>query len=98
MRAARRSLFVSDSRPPVGSQPVCSSAQPRKAKVIHWDVSEDLRGYWVLYLNPEHTQGTGKTVFIRFKDFEPGEAREIEGRNVRVVEGVTISRIAPNGP
>ena len=36
-------------------------------------------------------------VFIRFDNFEPGEAREIEGRNVRVVEGVTIERVTPNG-
>jgi poly(3-hydroxybutyrate) depolymerase len=65
--------------------------------VVHWEVSEDLRGYWVLNLNQEHTTGSGRTVFIRFKDFEPGEPREIEGRKVRVVEGVTIERIAPNG-
>jgi predicted esterase len=65
--------------------------------VIHWEVSEDLRGYWVLNLNQEHTKGNGRTVFIRFKDFNPGEPREIEGRKVRVVEGVTIERIAPNG-
>jgi polyhydroxybutyrate depolymerase len=66
--------------------------------VVHWEVSEDLRGYWVLNLNEDHTKGTGKTVFIRFKDFEPGEPQEIEGRKVRVVEGVTIERIAPNAP
>ncbi len=65
--------------------------------VIHWEVSEDLRGYWVLNLNQEHTKGNGRTVFVRFKDFEPGEPREIEGRKVRVVVGVTIERIAPNG-
>ncbi len=67
--------------------------------VVHWEVSADLRGYWSLNLNEEQTQGTGKTVFIRFnvKDFEPGEAREIEGRKVRVVEGVTISRVIPTG-
>jgi poly(3-hydroxybutyrate) depolymerase len=64
--------------------------------VIHWEVREDLRGYWVLSLNREHTKGSGKTVFIRFKDFEPGEPQEIEGRKVRVVEGVTIERVAPN--
>jgi polyhydroxybutyrate depolymerase len=63
--------------------------------VIHWEVSEDLRGYWMLNLNEKHTKGTGKTVFIRFKDFEPGEPREIEDRKVRVVEGVTIERIVP---
>jgi hypothetical protein len=34
---------------------------------------------------------------LQFKNFEPGEPREIEGRKVRVVEGVTIERIAPNG-
>ena len=65
--------------------------------VVHWEVSEDLRSYWVLNLNQEHTKGNGKTVFIRFKDFEPGESREIEGRKVRFVEGVTIKRIAPHG-
>ena len=65
--------------------------------VVHWEVSEDLRGYWVLNLNREHTKGNGRTVFIRFKDFEPGEPREIEGRKVRVVEGVTIERIASDG-
>lgn len=63
--------------------------------VIHWQVDQDLRGYWVLDLNEEHTKGTGKTVFVRFKDFKPGEAREIEGRQVRVVEGVTIERFDP---
>jgi poly(3-hydroxybutyrate) depolymerase len=66
--------------------------------VVHWEVSEDLRGYWVLNLNEEYTKGNGRTVFIRFKDFEPGEPREIEGRKVRVVEGVTIERIAPVSP
>jgi poly(3-hydroxybutyrate) depolymerase len=66
--------------------------------VIHWEVSERLRGYWVLALNKEHTKGSGRTVFIRFDDFEPGEPREIEGRRVRVVEGVTIERITPNEP
>jgi hypothetical protein len=66
--------------------------------VIHWEVSEDLRGYWVLNLNEEHTRGKGRTVFIRFKDFEPGEPQEIEGRKVRVVEGVTIERISPDAP
>ena len=65
--------------------------------VVHWEVSEDLRSYWVLNLNQEHTKGNGRTVFIRFKDFEPGEPREIEGRKVRFVEGVTIKRIAPHG-
>ncbi len=63
--------------------------------MIHWEVNEYLRGYWVLNLNEEHTKGTGKTVFTRFKDFKPGEPREIEGRKVRVVEGVTIERIVP---
>jgi predicted peptidase len=66
--------------------------------VIHWEVSADLRGYWVLNINNEHTKGTGKTVFVRFKDFERGEPREIEGRNVRVVEGVTIDRVNPDAP
>ena len=60
--------------------------------VIHWEVSENLRGYWVLNMNREHTKGSGRTVFIRFKDFERGEPREIEGRKVRVVEGVTIDQ------
>ena len=64
--------------------------------VIHWEVSEDLRGYWVLSLNREHTKGSGRTVFIRFKGFEPGKPQEIEGRKVRVVEGVTIERLASN--
>jgi len=65
--------------------------------VIHWEVSEDLRGYWVLSLNPEHTKGSGKTVFTRFnvEGFEPGKLQVIEGRKVRVVEGVTIERMAP---
>lgn len=61
--------------------------------VINWEVNEDLRGYWVLQLNGEHTKGKGKTVFTRFKNFEPGEPREIDGQKVRVVEGVTIERI-----
>ena len=61
--------------------------------VIHWEANQDLRGYWELHLNEEQTKGSGKTVFIRHKDFEPGEAQEIEGRKVRVVEGVTIERI-----
>jgi hypothetical protein len=63
--------------------------------VIHWEVREDLRGYQVLNLNEEHTPGNGKTVFIRFENVEPGEPQEIEGKKVRVVEGVTIERIAP---
>lgn len=75
---------------------------PSAALVIHWQVHEDLRGYWVLDLNEEYTKGTGKTVFLRFEGFtpgeEPGEEREIEGRKVRVVEGVTIERFDPNGP
>jgi polyhydroxybutyrate depolymerase len=66
--------------------------------VIHWEVSDDLRGYWVLNLNEEHTKGTGKAVFIRFKDFEPGNLREIAGRKVRVVEGVTIERFNSTEP
>jgi len=66
--------------------------------VIHWEVSEDLRGYWVLNMNREHTKGSGRTVFIRFKDFEPGVPQEIEGRKVRVVENVTIERVGPNVP
>jgi pimeloyl-ACP methyl ester carboxylesterase len=65
--------------------------------VIHWEVRESLHGYWVLTLNEEHTKGSGRTVFIRFDNFEPGELREIEGRKVRVVDGVTIERIHPNG-
>jgi hypothetical protein len=66
--------------------------------VIHWEVSEDLRGYWVLNMNREHTKGSGRTVFIRFKDFERGVPQKIEGREVRVVENVTIRRIDPNVP
>ena len=66
--------------------------------VIHWEVYEDLRGYWLLNLNEENTKGTGKTVFVRTKDFYPGEAREIEGRKVRVIEGVTIERIGSSVP
>ena len=65
--------------------------------VVHWEVRESLRGYWVLTLNKEHTKGSGRTVFIRFDNFEPGEPREIEGRKVRLVEGVTIERSNPNG-
>jgi pimeloyl-ACP methyl ester carboxylesterase len=65
--------------------------------VVHWEVRESLRGYWVLTLNKEHTIGSGRTVFIRFDNFEPGEPQEIEGRKVRVVEGVRIERITPNG-
>jgi hypothetical protein len=61
--------------------------------VIFWEASADLRGYWELKLNQEHTQGKGKTVFTRFKNFEPGELREIDGQRVRVVEGVTMERI-----
>lgn len=60
--------------------------------VINWEVDEDLRGYWVLQLNEEHSKGKGKTVFTRFKNFEPGELRKIDGQNVRVVERVTIER------
>ena len=55
---------------------------------------KDLRGYWELNLIQEQTKGTGKTVFIRYKDFEPGEEKEIEGRQVRVVQGVTIERMS----
>lgn len=65
--------------------------------VIHWEVNEDLRGYWVLNLNEQHTGGSGKTVFVRFKDFERGEEQVLEGRTVRVVEGVTVERIPPSG-
>jgi polyhydroxybutyrate depolymerase len=61
--------------------------------VINWEVNADLRGYWVLQLNQDHTKGKGKTVFTHFKNFEPGEPRQIDGQNVRVVEGVTIERI-----
>jgi dienelactone hydrolase len=61
--------------------------------VIHWRVNDTLRGYWVLNLNEEYTKGTGKTVFLRFEGFEPGQPAEIEGRKVRIVEGVTIDRI-----
>jgi len=52
----------------------------------------------VLNLNEEHTKEKGKTVFIRSKKVEPREQQEIEGRKVRIVEGVTIERIGPNGP
>jgi polyhydroxybutyrate depolymerase len=66
--------------------------------VIHWRVRDDLRGYWVLDLNEDCTKGTGKTVFLRSEGFEPGrepgQPAEIEGRKVRVVEGVTIERVA----
>ncbi len=40
--------------------------------LVRWEVSDDLRGYWVLKLNEEHTKGAGKTVFVRFRDFQPG--------------------------
>ena len=67
--------------------------------VIHWEVSEELRGHWVLNVNDEHTNGTGKTVFVRVPNgFEPGEQKVIEGRKVRVVEGVTIQRTAEKQP
>jgi hypothetical protein len=33
------------------------------------------------------------TLVIRFEGFEPGNPAEIEGRKVRVVEGVTIERV-----
>lgn len=66
--------------------------------VVHWEVRESLRGYWVLTLNKENTKGSGRTVFIRFDNFEPGEPREIEGRKVRVVEGVTIERVISREP
>jgi len=62
--------------------------------VIHWRVRDDLRGYWVLNLNEDYTKGTGKTVFLRSEGFEPGQPAEIEGRKVRVVEGVAIERVA----
>jgi hypothetical protein len=65
--------------------------------VVHWQVRESLRGYWMLTLNEQLTKGSGRTVFIRFDNFEPGEPQEIEGRKVRVVEGVTIERITRNG-
>ena len=65
--------------------------------VIHWEVRESLRGHWVLTLNKELTKGSGKTVFVRFDDFERGELREIEGRKVRVVEGVVIERVGSSG-
>jgi polyhydroxybutyrate depolymerase len=67
--------------------------------VIHWEVGEDLRGYWVLNLNEEHTKGSGRTVFVRWPEgFEPGEPQEIEGRKVRVAKGVTIERESPKAP
>jgi hypothetical protein len=66
--------------------------------VIHWQVRESLRGYWVLTLNKEHTRGSGRTVVIRFDNFEPGEPQEIDGRKVRVVEGVTIERVNASRP
>jgi polyhydroxybutyrate depolymerase len=62
--------------------------------VIHWRVDDGLRGYWVLNLNEDYTKGTGKTVFIRCSEgFEPGRPAEIEGRKVRIVEGVSLDRI-----
>ena len=48
----------------------------------------------VLNLNEEHTKEKGKTVFIRSDKFDSYKPQEIEGRKVRVVEGVTIERIA----
>jgi polyhydroxybutyrate depolymerase len=61
--------------------------------VINWEVNEDLRGYWVLHLNEEHTNGKGKTVFTRFKNYQRGELRKLDGQDVRIVEGVTMERI-----
>ena len=46
--------------------------------VIHRVVHNDLRGYWVLDLNKDYTKGNGRTIFVQFKDFEPGEPGEIE--------------------
>jgi poly(3-hydroxybutyrate) depolymerase len=70
--------------------------------VIHWEASNkqfgDWRGYWVLNLNPEHTKGSGRTVIITIDDTDAGKPQDIEGRKVRVIEGVTIERIAPNRP
>jgi hypothetical protein len=63
--------------------------------VIQWKANEDLVGYWELKLNKAQTKGSGKTVFIRRPEgFEPGEEQEIDGRKVRVVQGVTIKRSA----
>ena len=62
--------------------------------VIHWTVNDDIRGYWVLNLNDDYTKGAGKTVFIRSEGFELGNPAEIEGRKVRVVDGVRIERVA----
>ena len=48
----------------------------------------------MLNLNEEQTKEKGKTVFIRSDKFDSYKPQEIEGRKVRVVEGVTIERIA----
>jgi polyhydroxybutyrate depolymerase len=61
--------------------------------VIHWEANPGLRGYWELNVNEELTKGRGKTVFIRHEGFEPGEEHDIEGRKVRIVQGVTIERM-----
>jgi polyhydroxybutyrate depolymerase len=62
--------------------------------VINWKANEDLQGYWVMQLNEAHTNGVGKTVFTRFKNFQRGVLREINGQKVRIVDGVTMERIA----
>ncbi len=66
--------------------------------VIHWQASKDLRGYWELNLNEQESSGSGKTVFVRHEGVEGGEEQEIEGRKVRVVQGVTIERISSADP
>jgi hypothetical protein len=63
--------------------------------LIHWqNPATDLQGYWLLHLNKEHNRGEGKSVFTRSReDFKPGKEQKILDRTVRVVEGVTVSRI-----
>jgi polyhydroxybutyrate depolymerase len=60
--------------------------------VIHWEANGDLAGSWEFELNAEKTQAAGKAVVVRFKGYEAGEEREIAGRKVRVVEGVTLRK------
>ena len=63
--------------------------------VFHWQhPTTGYSGYCEFNLNKKHTTGKGKVVYTRYpKDYKVGVEQNIEGRKVRVAEGVTIERI-----
>ena len=66
--------------------------------VIPFEAGKDLAGYWELDLTPDHTRGTGKIVYTRYKkEFGYGEETEIAGRKVRVSNGLTVERLSAGG-